>query len=316
MVVEVLEGEVVDFPIGNNVDTYSAELVNNKYAVYVQTRDSDSRSKLLLARPYNINISHIPIIGEHVLLIKLLHEASTTQKTRYQWYYLPPYPLHSNINENALNINVISDSENIGSDEFTPKKTPTLQLTEGDIALQGRYGNTIRLGSMIKNSSLWTGNNTDPIIILRNSRSDNTNTFSIENIEEDDSSLYLTSTQQVNSIKLAKKLSTTSTWTGSQFIGSAGRIILQSKSDSIILDSRKKVVINTDKFLLGTDSASVPFAKADILERILMLMINSIESGVIGPAGITSVPLNKSSINSAKKLLKELKSTKYFFDEE
>ena len=86
-----------------------------------------------------------------------------------------------------------------------------LRPFEGDNILEGRLGNSIRLGSTSKPLNPWSqnGENSDPIIIIRNGQYNNTNdeTFNpnIEDINNDDSSIYLTSNQNINGFKVASK---------------------------------------------------------------------------------------------------------------
>ena len=87
---------------------------------------------------------------------------------------------------------------------------------EGDTIFEGRYGNTIRLGSTSKennssnkqvipteNKNRWSNEGTtgDPIIIIRNGQTEETNDKGwqhiLEDIDFDDSSIYLTSNQQI-----------------------------------------------------------------------------------------------------------------------
>jgi hypothetical protein len=75
----------------------------------------------------------------------------------------------------------------------------------GDVIYEGRWGNSIRFGSTVKSKSQYSnpwsrsGNNGDPITIVRNGQNKLANEFGAEpiteNIKNDLSSIYLTSTQ-------------------------------------------------------------------------------------------------------------------------
>lgn len=77
-----------------------------------------------------------------------------------------------------------------------------LKPFEGDFILQGRFGNTIRFGcsSIIENKP-WTGGTSgDPVMVLRVDREMTTDSAQLlvqENINSDDSSMYLCSNQKV-----------------------------------------------------------------------------------------------------------------------
>ena len=85
----------------------------------------------------------------------------------------------------------------------------SLRPFEGDNILEGRFGNSIRLGSTTKKQNAWSqnGENSDPIIIIRNGQYNNPNdtTFDpiTENINLDDSSIYLTSNQNIANFQRA-----------------------------------------------------------------------------------------------------------------
>ena len=72
---------------------------------------------------------------------------------------------------------------------------------EGDVIVEGRWGNTIRLGSTVTNSpNTWSSIGTcgDPIIVVRNGQNQpNTTPMQqpeVEDINKEGSPLYLTST--------------------------------------------------------------------------------------------------------------------------
>ena len=78
---------------------------------------------------------------------------------------------------------------------------------EGDVILEGRFGNSIRFGSTVNNTEIsrtnkWSkgGEIGDPITIIRNGQSTNFNksAYIVEEINEDNSSIYLTSNQQLS----------------------------------------------------------------------------------------------------------------------
>ena len=85
---------------------------------------------------------------------------------------------------------------------------------EGDMILEGRFGNSIRFGSTnisneISNPNGWSnlGNTGDPITIIRNGQSPNLDKKgwlpTTENISGDASSIYLTSNQRIQNFEQA-----------------------------------------------------------------------------------------------------------------
>jgi hypothetical protein len=130
---------------------------------------------------------------------------------------------------------------------------------EGDVIQEGRWGNSIRLGSTVKNTSNnWSavGNNGDPIVILRNGQSPNASKEGwipiTEDINTDLASIYATSTQQIplnaSSTSYVSYKSNTpiipNKYSGNQLIVSSGRLVFNSTTDHILLSAKKTVNLN------------------------------------------------------------------------
>ena len=146
-------------------------------------------------------------------------------------------------------------------DTFTEKlQIKSLQPYEGDISFEGRWGQSIRFGSTINNSSpknTWskTGDNGDPITIIKNSQhQDDTDPWvpQVEDINLDKSSAYLTSTQLIPIKVSSKSYDSYDTkpvapdkFSGEQIILNSGRILFNTKSDSILLSSNDTINLNS-----------------------------------------------------------------------
>ena len=128
----------------------------------------------------------------------------------------------------------------------------------GDSLLEGRYGQSLRFGSTAKSESEkknnWSdsGINGDPITILRNGQpskvSDKGWIPITENINNDLSSIYLTSTQKLPynlSIEKSEKWIKPPTFPGQyilpQILLNSNQISINSKEDSILLSSKKSI---------------------------------------------------------------------------
>lgn len=299
--------------------------ISELFAIRVQTCSELYNQKIYIARPGNISIKKIPLVGEMVLIYKTFNEQSTNKKWRESWYYLSTIDIQSSINDNLMpgisNENIEDGNEQL-SKTFTPQRISPIQPYEGDVLIEGRSGNSIRFGSSIdiapngyyyKNPTWFSGGNiSDPIIILSNGRKNLPGKeFVVEDIETDASSLYLTSNQQLNSLKLSNPLTVNNSFVGSQFIGIGDRIILRAKSDLAVIDSEKEIILNTPGDVkIGDDSASEPLVHGLILEKIIKKLISAISSG--GTAKGAVVTTNATAILSEiYDLLPELSSEKY-----
>ena len=317
---------ITDDPTTDNIDESTTE---NLFTIQVQTY-SDYKTEVLTARPANNNIKQIPLIGEHVIIFRALNQETTVDKRRDQWYYFPAYGLQSSINSNRLPgiAKFRTNTLNGTGIQLPPGKTfeekviSPLQPYEGDLLIEGRWGNSIRFGSSVNTSSEytvnsnWSGTNGSPIIILSNKRSNKPQKeFVVEDINTDGSSLYLTSDQRLNTLKLNKSLTKSGglKFNNPQLIGLADRIILSSRNENLILDSSNRITMNADEVLIGSEGAASALVISDVLEEILNHIISAVEKGVFG-SSIFSAPVSITDLTQARTKLANLKSKKFFID--
>lgn len=297
-----------------------AEIISadtGSYEIKVRTWEFNEFNETpVTAKPISSNFLQIPLPGELVFIFKGLPVVTNQTKTLYEWYYLPPFPARSSIRENILPV-VTSNTGSVNYDTIAP-----LQYYTGDSIIQGRFGNTIRLGSTVEDTSYtisptWNGSKkNDPIIIISNKIKNSTQSI-VEDIKNDSSSIYLTTSQKINNITLSKRLSkstSVATYNKPQFIASADRIILQAKTDNIILDAKRRLTINSTDTRIGSEDAIIPIPKGDILQQIISLLVQAIQSGVTGPAGIYSTTNGAGQLAQVSSLLSQLNSINHFIN--
>jgi len=306
---------------------------NKLFCISVLVYESSKETLIKNVQPISANIKQIPIIGESVLIVKGYNNTTTRTTRSHQWYYFPSIGTISNTNHNYQSIPVNSstfiEDANFLKTEIVPK-----QPFRGDFLIEGRWGNSIRLGSSVKTNeteytvaSTWNSNKDgDPIIILSNTRAkpptgEPIKTYSIENVESDDASLYLTSTQNVKRLSFGTKknpnslktmLPNESEFKQSQFIGVADRIVLSAKTDLAVINSPRGIILNTTGVVkIGNDSATSNLVHGDILYKMLQQILNQLRTPIqcgtmLG--GFTSY----TGASAAQKQLKTLLSSKYF----
>ena len=176
----------------------------------------------------------------------------------------------------------------------------------GDNILEGRFGNSIRLGntaksdSTIKNNWSLSGENGDPITILRNGQNPNSSDEGwipvVENINKDQASIYLTSTQKipltngVENYKAFKKPPTLQReYNKPQVILNSGRLVLNTTTDDILLTSknnvsisaeqtiglstRKEFIVDSNQIKLGSKFANQPIIRGeDFMDQFEQLL--------------------------------------------
>jgi hypothetical protein len=264
------------------------------------------------AYPLQSNIKHYPLINELVYIFNFPSKEIGKNTANKQLYYSQVIPIWNNIHHNAYpdNSSALPLSQNknyaeieAGSNNIlldTPveiklgdtfkEKDNIYPLTpyEGDIIYEGRWGNSIRLGSTVTGTSnTWSNvkTNGDPIIIIRNGQGNQNPTYQhiTEDINNDDSSIYLTSTQQIplTAASINYKSYTSAPtqpdqYSGKQIVLNSGRLVFNSNKDHILLSSNKSInlnaveSINIDTKTTIVDSKSVLLGGKNATESILL----------------------------------------------
>lgn len=188
-------------------------------------KNEDIKS-LPIARPLYPQYKYYPLINEPIYIISLPVPNTQNIPTLNEYYYIDVINVWNSPHHNALPSNEDTNNAegdyvnspkgsfrriNDGSSDIklgqTFKEKSTIQTLlpfEGDFILESRFGSSIRFGStVLKSKNNWsgTGNEGDPITIIRNGQSNNESGKgwipTLEDINKDDSSIYITSNQVI-----------------------------------------------------------------------------------------------------------------------
>lgn len=267
---------------------------------FLNADSSMSPTDLIQARALNANIKQIPLKGEIVFVCKAPTAYHSGAGYGREYYYTSPISIQSSIHHNGLpgaNVVVLDNRSNtekssdaqLGltgklTDRTDIKETidPTfpersdvfpIQPFSGDIIFEGRWGQSIRLGSTVDTrrrypiNPKWgvgTGATGNPITIISNGTNPNSNEkkfnqFHIESPDEDDASIWLTSGQSVKftpassyspsifdkEIGLFRK----NYFAGNQIILASDRIILNANKQEIVGFAKEGIGFATEKTL-------------------------------------------------------------------
>jgi hypothetical protein len=237
------------------------------------------------AKPLFPNDKKYPLINEVVYLISLPNANNESKPQQSNYYYFQPINIWGSAHHNAIPqafTNTTPESQHNTNQQVeagAPQKTnpkpvninlgqtfierpniSNIQPYEGDVMYEGRWGQSFRFGSTVKNANIpnpWSsvGENGDPIMILKNGQHDDGKdpwVPQVEDINKDKSNLYLTTTQKIP-IETAstnyKGYSTPPTapneFAGEQVILNSGRLLFNAKNDSIFLNSSKTINLNS-----------------------------------------------------------------------
>ena len=257
------------------------------YSIQALLKES-FRSTKIKAIPLNINQKYIPVVGEYVCIQKAPSDKiSTFGYGQTIFYYSNPVSLQGNVNNNILLNASTLKGNSVGLDygitslgipnpsigkpndkknkEFVEVSSLSqLQPYTGDVIHEGRFGQSIRFGYTPQNaessiSPSWTSTDSEaPITILRNGAGNSSgyNKFVIEDVNEDDTSIWMTSKQKV-SLKPSNGFSLgvipVGQYSNPQLILNSDRVVINSKSDSVLISGDKSVNISTTNWKADMD---------------------------------------------------------------
>jgi hypothetical protein len=186
-----------------------------------------------------------------------------------------------------------------------------LSFYSGDIIFEGRWGNSLRFGSTSKTTSQlsnnWSSNGEDgsPITLLRNGQpptSGDEGWIPIsENITQDLSSIYLTSTQKIpfsianeNFISYTTTPTTPSQYNSPQIILNSDRVVINARKDSVLISGEKSIgifsnnsiniestqetILSSKQIKLGDKNANQSVLRGDETVEYLKILITELQN--------------------------------------
>ena len=277
-------------------------------------------------KPLNPNMNITPAVGEIVIGVKYLSD----------YYFTSAVNLFGNPNLNVQHgvsrikrKNTLSSKQGITTpaeendtntnvgyylDDGRNKDARKILPNEGDIILEGRFGNSIRIGSDLKN-----GNTESPNIILNVGQTieGDTKVPIEEKIDTDGSSIYLTTNQTLEFTPGTESQLSPGPYEGKNVLISSDRITFNTKNggdigilsnNNIALTSPKEVVIEAPTTKIGSVNATEPMVLGDILESKLNDILTLIETGLLAPTGPVVVGPGAGILASLKSTLSQIKS--------
>lgn len=289
---EIISAEVVDVDFSGK----DKEKLYSIRCKILGDLGSQGGTNIIQARALDANIKNIPIVGEVVMLLKGPTAYNSYFANGQEYYYTNPVSIQSSVHHNGIpgvtqvipKQNPNNQERRQNSQDGIPKKSSLNQSTKtidpafaerldvfplqpysGDIILEGRWGQSIRFGSTIderrdypvkpywKKGQTETGN---PIIVISNGtnpKEKNYNEFIQENPDEDDSSIWMTSGQEVRFTPASNytpsitdksvDLYVKNKFAGNQVIIASDRLIFNSKKQEFIVFSKEGIGLSAEK---------------------------------------------------------------------
>lgn len=315
--------------------------------IEVDSVENPSNSNIYpTAKPLYSNRKNYPLINEIVYILSLpdnnLDNFTNSQTT----YYIDIVALWNHPHHNAYPVDPTNPPEsqqkdyiqtqagsvrrvtdqsteiNLGSTFVERTNIHPLLPLEGDVIEEGRWSNSIRLTSTVTDQTgsiinTWSdvGTNGDPLIIIRTSQPTGSSEQGwvpiMEDINNDKSSIWLTSTQQLplnasnnNYGSYDTAPISPSQFSGEQIIINSGRLVLNAKTDHILFISPQsvgisspnfninatKTVVLSSKICLGDKSASHPIILGDDFLNDFNSLINNLNTLCTALQTLQSLP--------------------------
>jgi len=358
---EVEAAEVVDIILDEAHPEYTDEgnAVGCILARLIQTQNNVSDYVLTWIKPASANTIQYPLIGECVLIVKGASTDSQRQTGATQKLWLPfPQNVWMDVNENSLPFASYAlerrkavpsefdrhkgDAEPEGptlGNSFEPQEIATMQPYEGDLIIQGRWGNSMRFGStsdpQAGDPNLYSdaGSPGDPIITIQAGFGDASDTGEGYHLEDyttsgDASQIVLAAGQKIpleiastnkDSYHNSSNPDEQDAYEGNQVIINSDRIVFNAKTDSILgtakvsvgfstegtfnIDADDHTIIDSPKIYLGnasTDEAE-PVALGQTLVDWLQELCDTLMAETHPTAcGPSGTPINSSDYGSLK----------------
>jgi hypothetical protein len=284
------------------------------------------------AKPLFPNNKNFPLINEVVYIIALPNSSIQSNVGSLDYYYFQPVNIWNSNHHNAIpdpinntslppsqqqdyqqteggTVRRVTDGGteiDLGNTFKEKINIKSIQPFEGDIINEGRWGQSFRFGSTVNNSAIpnpWsrTGNNGDPLIILRTGQyNDGKDPWipQVEDINKDISPIYATSTQNIPIEVSSKNYNSYNNaptspdkFAGEQIILNSGRLLFNTKTDSILFSSKKTInlnsvesvnidsptfVANSKNIFLGDKNATEPVILGNTFLNDLQQLLNQL----------------------------------------
>jgi len=275
-------------------------------------------------KPLNPNFQSTPVVGEVVIGVKYLDQRFYT--TQINLFGNPNFNTQHGISVGKKKDTLTStegitdlpnsDDRGIETGHYFKRADDARRLlpNEGDVIIEGRFGNSIRIGSDIRNENEDSPN---MIISVGHTIEGDTKVPIEEKIDTDGSSIYMTTNQELKPTLGAESKLIPSPYDGKQIFLNSDRIILNTKEGGDILFSSNKnvgvsavgeVVIEAPTTKIGGVDATEPIVLGDTLESKLNDILTLIETGLLAPTGPVVVGPGAGILASLKSTLGTIKS--------
>lgn len=284
------------------------------------TAEKETKATEYPALPLHTNIKQFPLLNEIVVLVQGPSSDIQTNVTTRDMYYTSVVNLWGSSHHNALPEPNVDLSTILGKDVKELSDINPLYPFPGDIIVEGRQGQSIRLGGnmSVENKLVSVGNNGKPFILISNGQKQTNNgiDYIVEDINKDPNSFYLLSDHKTSLKPANNKRDSydvvplrSDRYVGNQVVINGGRLFFNAKEDSAFISARESIGLNartvnldaTDyfcvdskKIYLGkkarTSSGNEPVVLGTQLQNWLETLLDTLEN--VGSAMSTATAVS------------------------
>lgn len=315
---ELLPVRVIDIILDSSHPEYTkyggVESIGSiKYSLIDRKILTDESNTLPVAFPLNRNFTNYPLKNEIVFIVKGPRNDTSPRNNKFLErvdYYLSPISIFNDINNNPFSDPNYSDPEDnlsfSNQESFTAQdKIRPLHPFNGDTIIEGRNGQSIRFtGAKSKNNPFVDSSNIQaPLTIITNGHEEVPLTsLYIENINKDDSSIYLASDHTIPLKQSKQKYAganerptSSDTYKGKQVVINSGRLFFNTTQDDIqftsttdfgvsskvaYIDAEDYIGLDAKKIYLGERARreeNEPVILGDKLEQLLRELLDALQ---------------------------------------
>jgi hypothetical protein len=299
-------------------DCKNPSMINGVYYRDLTINQSeDFADTLQFAYQSSTTFKKLPLPGELVKLEKSSGKGSATTPGSKGTYWTDIVNIWNHPHHSALPDTKQSDwqSNLLGGTEELKTINP-LQPNPGDIVVEGRLGQSIRIGGYgIHPQAL--GNSQTPTILIRNGQvtTDNGIDHIYEDINKDANSLYLVSDHKVPLTAANNKRDSydvapirSNEYIGNQVIINGGRLYFNAKNDSVLISAKESIGLNAStlnfdaqeyacidakRIYLGSNARASAMREPAVLgtqlENWLSILLDTLESLAVSLSSASSV---------------------------
>lgn len=275
---EITFGRVLNVILEDETEVYDSEGKELRLAVgSIQyrpvTADKTVNTTKFYAQPLHSNIKQLPLVNE-IVLIQLAPTSDIQFKSNIQTSYYSSIvnlwgsPHHSALPEPG------TDADKVLGEVKELTDINPLAPFPGDILIEGRQGQSIRIGGNKSPKNPWVDSSNDgkPFIIISNGqlKTDNGVDLIVEDVNKDPSSIYMVSDHIVplkpaNNKRASydKPPTVPKNYIGNQVIINGGRLYFNAKDESVLISAKDSIGLNAN--MLNFDGKEMVCLDADAI---------------------------------------------------